>query len=174
MGELTWRHRDSISQQTGLPRRGRCGGHGTTKKKWQTHVVNLLGSQVEAVVSNWLKRSVEQPQSGHGLPFPGGMEWQPGLLRRTHPPTYLPTSETFFSEKKEISHRGPKVEVDFRFTTFFLASDPPTPHPLASITVATKPWPDRSTPSAHQHPQSLALPCNYLKANHKKCPQHGP
>ena len=39
--------------------------------------------------------------------------------------------------------KGPKLEVDFRYTRFFcLASDPPPPPPV-SVTVATKPWPGR-------------------------------
>ena len=40
--------------------------------------------------------------------------------------------------------RGPKLEVNFRYTNFFLASNPPPPpRPPGKVTVVTKPWPGR-------------------------------
>ena len=44
----------------------------------------------------------------------GGSKWPPGIL-------------DFPQEKNEIYQRGPNLEVDFRYTNFFLASDPPPP-----------------------------------------------
>ena len=55
----------------------------------------------------------------------GGLNWPPGIL--ADPPTHPPTLENFSSEKNEIYQRGPNLEVDFRYTNFFLASDPPPP-----------------------------------------------
>ena len=55
----------------------------------------------------------------------GGGGGQPGLLRLTRPPTHI--RGDFPQEKNGIYQRGPKLEVDFIFTTFFLASRPPPP-----------------------------------------------
>ena len=55
----------------------------------------------------------------------GGVKLAPGIL--ADPPTH-PHQEIFPQEKNEIYQRGPNLEVDFRYTNFFLASDPPT-HP---------------------------------------------
>ena len=54
----------------------------------------------------------------------GGANWPPGILadRPTHP-----HQKIFPQEKNEIYQRGPNLEVDFRYTNFFLASDPPPP-----------------------------------------------
>ena len=71
--------------------------------------------------------------SGHGdscagLPLPGGggvggkAAWAPP----PDPPT--PSHQKSFHGKNEIYQRGPKLEVDFRYTKF-LASDPPTHAP---------------------------------------------
>ena len=44
------------------------------------------------------------PKTGHGLPLPfpegGGAEWQPGLLRLTHPPNHI--RKIFFSRKMKL------------------------------------------------------------------------
>ena len=63
---------------------------------------------------------------GHGVPSPGGAGggWQPGLPP-PNPPTHPPTSDNVSSGKNEIYQRGPNLEVDFWYTTIFLASDPP-------------------------------------------------
>ena len=61
----------------------------------------------------------------------GGSNWPPGIL--ADPPTH-PPQKIFPQEKNEIYQRGPNLEVDFRYTNFFLASDPPThPPPRYSI-----------------------------------------
>ena len=45
----------------------------------------------------------------------GGGGWQPGLLRLTHPSTtHIRT--LFRQEKNEIYQRGPKLQVNFRYT----------------------------------------------------------
>ena len=54
----------------------------------------------------------------------GGSNWPPGIL--ADPPTH-PHQKIFPQEKNEIYQRGPNLEVDFRYTNFFLASDPPPP-----------------------------------------------
>ena len=54
----------------------------------------------------------------------GGSNWSPGIL--ADPPTH-PHQKIFPQEKNEIYQRGPNLEVDFRYTNFFLASDPPPP-----------------------------------------------
>ena len=54
----------------------------------------------------------------------GGSNWPPGIL--ADPPTH-PHQKIFPPEKNEIYQRGPNLEVDFRYTNFFLASDPPPP-----------------------------------------------
>ena len=54
----------------------------------------------------------------------GGSNWPPGIL--ADPPTH-PHQKIFPQEKNEIYQRGPNLEVDFRYTNFFLASDPPSP-----------------------------------------------
>ena len=59
----------------------------------------------------------------------GGANWSPGIL--ADPPTH-PHQKIFPQEKNEIYQRGPNLEVDFRYTNFFLASDPPT-HPPPGI-----------------------------------------
>ena len=56
----------------------------------------------------------------------GGSNWPPGIL--ADPPTH-PHQKIFPQEKNEIYQRGPNLEVDFRYTNFFLASDPPPPPP---------------------------------------------
>ena len=57
----------------------------------------------------------------------GGSNWPPGIL--ADPPTH-PHQKIFPQEKNEIYKRGPNLEVDFRYTNFFLAPDPPTPPPF--------------------------------------------
>ena len=52
----------------------------------------------------------------------GGVKLAPGIL--ADPPTH-PHQKIFPQEKNEIYQRGPNLEVDFRYTNFFLASDPP-------------------------------------------------
>ena len=42
------------------------------------------------------------------------------------PPDPPPTSENFPQDKNDVYQRGPKLEVDFRYTNF-LASNPPSP-----------------------------------------------
>ena len=59
----------------------------------------------------------------------GGANWPPGIL--ADPPTH-PHQKIFPQEKNEIYQRGPNLEVDFRYTNFFLASEPPPP-PRCSI-----------------------------------------
>ena len=54
----------------------------------------------------------------------GGGNWPPGIL--ADPPTH-PHQKIFRQEKNEIYQRGPNLEVDVRYTNFFLASDPPPP-----------------------------------------------
>ena len=54
----------------------------------------------------------------------GGSNWPPGIL--ADPPTH-PHQKIFPQEKNEMYQRGPNLEVDFRYTNFFLASDPPPP-----------------------------------------------
>ena len=54
----------------------------------------------------------------------GGSNWPPGIL--ADPPTH-PHQKIFPQEKNEIYQWGPNLEVDFRYTNFFLASDPPPP-----------------------------------------------
>ena len=54
----------------------------------------------------------------------GGSNWPPGIL--ADPPTH-PHQKIFPQVKNEIYQRGPNLEVDFRYTNFFLASDPPPP-----------------------------------------------
>ena len=56
----------------------------------------------------------------------GGSNWPPGIL--ADPPTH-PRQKIFPQEKNEIYQRGPNLEANFRYTNFFLASDPPTPPP---------------------------------------------
>ena len=51
-------------------------------------------------------------------------KWQPALLCSNHPPANI---RKFYREKIEIYKRGPEVEVDFRHTKFFSASDTPPP-----------------------------------------------
>ena len=55
----------------------------------------------------------------------GGQIGPPGFWL-THPPTH-PHQKIFPQEKNAIYQRGPNLEVDFRYTNFFLASDPPPP-----------------------------------------------
>ena len=43
-----------------------------------------------------------------------------------------PHQKIFPQEKNEIYQRGPNLEVDFRYTKFFLASDPPSPPGIIS------------------------------------------
>ena len=57
----------------------------------------------------------------------GGSNWPPGILAA--PPTH-PHQKIFPQEKNEIYQRGPNLEVDFRYTTFFW---PLTPPPRYSI-----------------------------------------
>ena len=57
----------------------------------------------------------------------GGAEWQPGLLRLTHPPTHPPTPEKFSSRTQMKFIKGTRNWKSIRYTNFFLASDPPTP-----------------------------------------------
>ena len=52
----------------------------------------------------------------------GGSNWPPGIL--ADPPTH-PHQKMFPQDKNEIYQRGPNLEVDFRYTNFVLASDPP-------------------------------------------------
>ena len=54
----------------------------------------------------------------------GGSNWPPGILAD---PSTHPHQKIFPQEKNEIYPRGPNLEVDFRYTNFFLASDPPPP-----------------------------------------------
>ena len=54
----------------------------------------------------------------------GGSNWPPRILADL--PTH-PHQKIFPQEKNEIYQRGPNLEVDFRYTNFFLASDPPPP-----------------------------------------------
>ena len=56
----------------------------------------------------------------------GGQIGPPGfwLTQPTHP-----HQKIFPQEKNEIYQRGPNLDVDFRYTNFFLASDPPTHSP---------------------------------------------
>ena len=54
----------------------------------------------------------------------GGSSWPPVIL--DDPPTH-PHQKIFPQEKNEIYQRAPNLEVDFRYTNFFLASDPPPP-----------------------------------------------
>ena len=63
----------------------------------------------------------------------GGSNWPPRILADppTHPPTH-PHQKIFPQEKKEIYQRGPNLEVDFTYTNFFLASDPPPPPGIVS------------------------------------------
>ena len=49
----------------------------------------------------------------------GGGQIGPPGFSLTHPPTHP------HQKKNEIYQRGPNLEVDFRYTNFFLASDPP-------------------------------------------------
>ena len=60
----------------------------------------------------------------------GGQIGPPGFWL-THPPTH-PHQKIFPQEKNEIYQRGPNLEVDFRYTNFFLASDPPPPPGIVS------------------------------------------
>ena len=71
----------------------------------------------------------------------GGSNWPPGIL--ADPPTH-PHQKIFPQGKNEIYQRGPNLEVDFRYTNFFLASDPPPPRysinqPLSKSLVRTQP-----------------------------------
>ena len=61
----------------------------------------------------------------------GGQIGPPGFWL-THPPTHI--RKFVPQEKNEIYQRGPNLEVDFRYTNFFLASDPPT-HPPPRYTI---------------------------------------
>ena len=74
-------------------------------------------------------RGLELCSTGLCLVILGGgrSNWPPGIL--ADPPTH-PHQKIFPQEKNEIYQRGPNLEVDFRYTNFFLASDPPTPPPL--------------------------------------------
>ena len=54
----------------------------------------------------------------------GGSNWPPGIL--ADPPPH-PHQKIFPQENNEIYQRGLNLEVDFRYTNFFLASDPPPP-----------------------------------------------
>ena len=65
----------------------------------------------------------------------GGSNWPTGILADppTHPPTH-PHQKIFPQEKNEIYQRGPNLEVNCRYTNFFLASDPPT-HPPARYSI---------------------------------------
>ena len=59
----------------------------------------------------------------------GGPIGPPGFWL-THPPTHPPThphQKIFPQEKNEIYQTGPNLEVDFTYTNFFLAFDPPPP-----------------------------------------------
>ena len=56
----------------------------------------------------------------------GGGQIAPPGFWLTHPPTH-PHQKIFPQEKNEIYQRGPNLGVDFRYTNFFLASDPPPP-----------------------------------------------
>ena len=76
-------------------------------------------------VQGWPWLSVPGGAGGGG----GGGEWQPGLLCLTNPPP--PTSENLSSGKKLKFVKSSKLDVDFRYTNFCLASDqPPPPPPL--------------------------------------------
>ena len=63
----------------------------------------------------------------------GGSNWPPGIL--ADPPSH-PHQKIFPQEKNEIYQRGPNLEVDFRYTNFFLASDPPTPPPPGIVSTS--------------------------------------
>ena len=51
-----------------------------------------------------------------------GSNWPLGIL--ADPPTH---PHIFLRKKMKFYQRGPNLEVDFRYTNFFLASDPPPP-----------------------------------------------
>ena len=57
----------------------------------------------------------------------GGQNGPPGFWL-THPPTHI--RKFFLRKKMKFYQRGPNLEVDFRYTNFFLASDPPTHPPV--------------------------------------------
>ena len=54
----------------------------------------------------------------------GGRGLNPPPPRGIDPPTH-PHQKAFPQEQNEIYERGPNLEVDLRYTNFFLASDPP-------------------------------------------------
>ena len=65
----------------------------------------------------------------------------------THPPTQPPTHphQKIFPRETNMkfTQRGPNLEVDFRYTNFFLASDPPPPPPGTVLTShSAKAWED--------------------------------
>ena len=51
----------------------------------------------------------------------GGAEWQPGLLRLTHPPTH--TRKVFLSKELTFIKGARNCRSTWRYTNFFLASD---------------------------------------------------
>ena len=55
----------------------------------------------------------------------GGGQIAPPGFWLIHPPTHI--RKFFLRKKMKFYQRGPHLEVDFRYTTFFLASDPPPP-----------------------------------------------
>ena len=59
----------------------------------------------------------------------GGQIGPPGFWL-THPPTHI--RKFFLRKKMKFYQRGPNLEVDFRYTNFFLASDPPPPRGIVS------------------------------------------
>ena len=58
----------------------------------------------------------------------GGLKLAPPGFWLTHPPTHI--RKFFLGKKMKFYQRGPNLEVDFRNTNFFLASDPPPPPPV--------------------------------------------
>ena len=66
-------------------------------------------------------------------------EWQPGLLRLTHPPTHPPTSENCPRGKNEFYQRGPNWRSISRTQNFFFGLWPLSP--AVYVKFATKPWP---------------------------------
>ena len=91
-----------------------------------------------------------------------GSSWPPGILADppTHPPTH-PHQKIFPQEKNETYQRGPNLEVDFRYTNFFLATPPPPPRysinqPLSKGLVAILHKPCQGRPSDHlRHTDTL-------------------
>ena len=107
-----------------------------TRASWLRQMVVVAGLGVYSVCAGVIQAGLPawEAHSEHATALGGGgvAAWAP----LPDPPT--PTSENFPQEKHEIYQRGPKLEIDFGYTNFCLASDPP----FVYVTVATEPWPD--------------------------------